>query len=138
MSNNNQSNNGTILTESQVEIFEIIEQLRLCPEKMYMYAIKKFTDIFNIYLYIVGYHQGKLELINKYHPLLENNKENMAFLLFNENNTVNGALYIEDNQGIQQTVFSCKEIILYDVLYRLEQFNDTSKFYFSQIHFLLR
>ncbi|CAF3381190.1 unnamed protein product [Rotaria socialis] len=125
LSNNNQSNNGTILTESQVEIFEIIEQLRLCPTKMYMYAIKKFADNFNIHLYIIGYHQGKLELINKYHSTLENNKESMAFLLFNEDHTVNGALYIEGNQDIKQTVFSSKEITLYDVFYRLEQLNDT-------------
>ncbi|CAF3858587.1 unnamed protein product, partial [Rotaria magnacalcarata] len=126
LSNNNQSNNGTILTESQVELFQIIEHLRLFPAKMYMYAIKKFADFFNIHLYIIGYHQDKLELINKYHSALQNNKESMAFLLFNADNTVNGALYIEEKQDIKETVFSWKEPTLYYVLYGLEQLNDAT------------
>jgi len=130
--NINQTLNNEPLTVYQEEIFEIIEQLREYPQKMFMYLRKNFAKQFDIDLYIITFDNEKFSLIT------ENNygKQNKAFLLFNEDNTVCGPLYTISTNGNHETVFSVNDIdIDMDVYLYVAQLNYRSKI-FIQIFYV--
>jgi len=121
--NNTYQKNIETLTETQVQIFEIIEQLRE-PQKMFMYLRKHFAIQFDIDLYIIAYENGKFSLINQDNY----NKKKMAFLSFNEDNTVCGPLYTVNVNGTKKTVFSSNNNdIRVDVYVYVTQLNSNSK-----------
>lgn len=123
--NKSQGNNETF-TVDQEQIFEIIEHLRENPQKMFMYLRKHFAKHFDIDLCIVAFDNGKFTLIKKN----DYNKNTMAFLSFNKDNTVHGPLYITNVDGTRETIFfSNDNDICIDVYMYVAQLNTTSKIF---------
>lgn len=122
--NTSQGNNET-LTEVQDQMFEIIEQLREHhPQKMFHYLCKNFAKHFDIELCIITYDNGKFSLIHKD----DYNKEKIAYLSFNQDNTVRGPLYVTGADNTRETVFSKNDvdISIHAYIY-VAQLNDKSK-----------
>jgi hypothetical protein len=123
----NHNSNEIQLTDEQVQIFEIIEQLRVSPQTMFMYLNKHFTKHFDIDLYIIAFDKGAFPIINPDN----HDKANMAFLSFNEHNTVRGPVYIKKDNGTTQTIFSSDDdCIQIDVYMYLSDLSDSSKLFF--------
>ncbi|CAF0782970.1 unnamed protein product [Adineta steineri] len=100
--NNTKHRNNETLTEVQADLFQIVENLHIQPQKMFMYLRQNFAKYFDIDLYPIAFVNEEFSLIT------ENNDENKnkAFLLFNEDNTVRGPLYTKNGSGTTETVFS--------------------------------
>jgi hypothetical protein len=132
LDNNINRRTNETLTEHQEQIFEIIEQLHVCPQTMFMCLRKNFAKQFDIDLHIITFDNENFSLIT------ENNyqKENMTFLVFNKDNTVRGPLYTISTNGTRETVFSVhNDEIPMDVYSYVAQLNDTSKI-FIQIFYV--
>jgi len=128
--NTYQRNNET-LTEYQEQIFEIIEQLRERPQTMFMYLRKNFAKHFDIDLYIITFDNGNFSLSDKDNY----DKKNMAFLSFNEDNTVCGPLYTISDNGTKETVFASENAdIRLDVYLYVTELNHSSKIFFEYLY----
>lgn len=104
--NNKNEDNKHILTEEYARIFDVIEEFNECPHQMFTVLIKKFTELYDIDLYIINFNGTKFEVFNKYRYLKDGSNRNMAFLSFNEDNTICGPLCILMYDGTTQTIFS--------------------------------
>ncbi|CAF2656372.1 unnamed protein product [Rotaria sp. Silwood2] len=102
LSNNSFQGSHATLTEDQEQIFEIIENLNTCPDTMFKYLRKHFAKHFDIDLYIMAFINEKFSLIHDD----SYDKANVAYLLLNKDNTVQGPLYITSVNGNNETVFS--------------------------------
>jgi hypothetical protein len=124
LQNNSYQTNNETLTEHQGQIYEIIENLREQPQKMFMYLRKYFAIHFDIDLYIIAFDNGKFSMINKD----KYDKKTMAYMLFNEDNTVCGPLCTINDNGTRETVFDIDDIdIQLHVYMYVAQLNDKSK-----------
>ncbi|UJR37545.1 hypothetical protein I4U23_030246 [Adineta vaga] len=125
LDNNTKNRNNQILTEYQVEIFEIIEQLHSSPKKLCHYLTKDFAKYFDIDLYLITFDN------NEFCLNMENNygKEHKAFLLLNKDYTVRGPLYTINTDGTKQSVF-CNDdsLIQVEIYCYILQLNDTDLF----------
>ena len=128
--NNNQNNNHT-LSENEKRIFDILEQFTECPQKMFTNLIKHFTELYDIDLYIINFHGTKFNVLNKDNYLEENSKANIAFLSFNEDNTICGPLCMTIDSDTVQTVFSNDVFyIWHNIDDYLDELNKSSKRFF--------
>lgn len=130
--NNKNQNNNQTLTDNDARIFDIIEQFSECPQKMFTILIKNFTELYDTDLYIINFNGTKFNVFNEDSYLKEKSKANMAFLSFNEDNTVFGPLFVTINGETIHTVFSCSDFdIWHHIDAYLEELNKSSKlFYF--------
>jgi hypothetical protein len=135
--NNNNQNNNQTLSENEKRIFDILEQFAECPQKMFMNLIKHFTEFYDIDLYIINFDGTKFNVLNRDNYLKESSKANIAFLSFNEDNTVCGPLCITIDNDNVQTVFSNDVLyIWHNIDDYLDELNKSSKrFFFILISF---
>lgn len=110
----------------QQDTFEIIEQLRECPHKMFEALHKHMEKHCDIDLYIIAYINGKFSMVpNQSHKHLPK-----ACLLFNTDNSVCGPLYTINVRGDRKIVFSHDTYDSYFNRYMYTaQLNYTGKFF---------
>ncbi|CAF3554591.1 unnamed protein product [Rotaria sordida] len=102
LSNNSFQGSNATLTVHQEDVFEVIEQLKVCPSKMFESLRTYFAKFFDIDLYIIGFINEKFSIIHDD----KHDKANMAYLQFNKDHTIYGPLYITSVNGNNETVFS--------------------------------
>ncbi|CAF3743454.1 unnamed protein product [Rotaria sordida] len=90
LSNNSFQGSNATLTVHQEDVFEVIEQLKVCPSKMFESLRTYFAKFFDIDLYIIGFINEKFSIIHDD----KHDKANMAYLQFNKDHTIYGPLYI--------------------------------------------
>ena len=96
----------TLLSDREERIFELIECLRDFPEKMFKHLMKHFTEIYNIDLHIIVFHEGKFIKMHTEAQQRPDSEPKMACLVFNKNHTVHGSLFLTCVDGSIRTAFS--------------------------------
>jgi len=129
--NNKNQNNNQTLTDNDGRTFDIIEQFSECPQKMFKMLIKHFKELYDTDLFIINFDGTKFDVFNKESYLQGNQKPNMAFLSFNEDNMICGPLYVTIGNETIHTVFSYDNLHIWNhVDDYLEELNKSSKFFF--------
>ncbi|CAF1158005.1 unnamed protein product [Rotaria sordida] len=120
LSNNSFQGSNATLTVHQEDVFEVIEQLKVCPSKMFESLRTYFAKFFDIDLYIIGFINEKFSIIHDD----KHDKANMAYLQFNKDHTIYGPLYITSVNGNNETVFSKDAGIHVDICIYVVHLND--------------
>ena len=127
----------TLPSDREERIFEVIEDLRDHPEKMFKYLITNFTEIYDIDLIVIGYREGKFVQINAEAQETLPTKPKQAFLLFNRDNSVCGPLFTTHVDGSIQAAFpcNCPSAKLYSYMY-LAYLNDPGESFHCSFQFI--
>jgi hypothetical protein len=117
LENNTYQKNNATLSVLQEDIFVVIEQLRVCPPKMFQYLQEKFVKHFDIYLYIIAFDNGRFSLMNT----INHDKKYTAFVTFNKDHTIRGPLFTMFENGVSSDIekYFSYYICSYDIIWEL-------------------